>query len=277
MAQADIEKLRRLVIRLRSDDGCPWDREQTLEDLRAYLLEEAHEAAAAIDSGDRHDLREELGDMVFQVVFVARLAEEEGAFDLADAIDAVHTKMIERHPHVFGDHKLEDAASVHRAWERGKLSRRSARSADDGAPRRRLLEGIPASLPALTAALRMTQKAAGVGFDWTTPGEVLEKVREELAELTAVMAATGGGDRYRRQEEIGDLLFAIVNLARHLGIDPEAAAAAAAGKFRRRFEAVEAAFADRRSGLAEATRQEMEDAWDEAKHAERKSQLRGDP
>ncbi len=262
MAKADIEKLRRLVIRLRSGDGCPWDREQTIEDLRAYLLEEAHEAVAAIDGGDRHHLREELGDMIFQAVFVARLAEEEGAFDLGDAIDGVHAKMIERHPHVFGGDKLEDAASVHRAWERRKLS-------ESGTRRRRLLEGIPASLPALTAALRMTQKAAGVGFDWTTPGEVLEKVREELAEVAEVVAATGGDDRRRCQEEIGDLLFAVVNLARHLGLDPEAALAGAGRKFRRRFEAVEATFADRRNGLAEATMEEMEKAWEAAKRTER--------
>ncbi len=260
MAKADIEKLRQLVVRLRSDDGCPWDREQTLQDLRAYLLEEAHETAAAIDGDDRHHLREELGDLIFQAVFVARLAEEEGAFDLGGAIDAVHAKMIERHPHVFGDDKLEDSAAVHRAWERRKLSRRSTGRGDGG-----LLQGIPASLPALTAALRMTQKAAGVGFDWTGPGEVLDKVREELAE---VVEAEAGGDRQKCQDEIGDLLFAIVNLARHLGVDPEAAMAGANGKFRRRFEAVEAAFTDRRRGLAEATLQEMEEAWQEAKRAE---------
>ncbi len=263
IAQADIEKLRRLIARLRSDEGCPWDREQTLVDLRAYLLEEAHEAAAAIDGGDRRHLCEELGDLIFQAVFVARLAEEEGAFHLGEAIDVVHAKMIERHPHVFGNERLEDAAAVHRAWERRKLL-------EDGASRhRRLLEGMPPSLPALTAGLRMTQKAAGVGFDWTAPGEVLDKVREELAEIAEVLEAPGGGAQRRRQEEIGDLLFAIVNLSRHLGIDPEAAMAGANGKFRRRFEVVEEAFADRRGGLAEATMQEMEGAWEKAKRAER--------
>ncbi len=256
MAVADIEKLRRLVVRLRSEDGCPWDREQTLDDFRAYLLEEAHETAAAIDGDDRHHLCEELGDLLFQAVFIARLAEEEGAFDLGDAIDGIHAKMIERHPHVFGDHRLEDAGAVHRAWERSKLARRQASGRDAG----RLLEGIPASLPALTAALRMTQKAAGVGFDWTTPAEVLDKVREELAE---VEEAIEGGDRARCQDEIGDLLFAVANLARHLGIDPEAAAAGGNAKFRRRFETVEAAFDDR--GLAEVSLEEMEAAWQEAK------------
>ncbi len=255
MAKADIGKLQQLIVRLRSAGGCPWDQKQTLEDLRAYLLEEAHETAAAIDSGDRRQLREELGDLIFQVVFVARLAEEEDSFDLGDAIDAVHAKMVERHPHVFGDDKLDDAASVHRAWERRKASRRSA-------SRQGLLEGVAPSLPALTAALRMTQKAAGVGFDWSTPGEVLDKVREELGE---VAEAAAGGERARCQDEIGDLMFATVNLARHLGIDPDAAMAGANAKFRRRFEAVEAVFRERRQSLAEATLEEMEEAWQEAK------------
>ena len=263
MAKADIEKLRQLIIHLRSEDGCPWDREQSLEDLRAYLLEEAHEAAAAIVGDDRRQLREELGDLIFQAVFVARLAEEEGAFDLGDAIDGVHAKMVARHPHVFGDEELEDSASVHRAWQRRKLSASRADSDGRGVS---LLAGVPSSLPALTAALRMTQKAAGVGFDWASSGEVLDKVREELAE---VVEATGSGDRRRCRDEIGDLLFAIVNLARHLGIDPELAMAGANGKFRRRFEAVEAAFEGRRRGLAGATLEEMEAAWQAAKRAER--------
>ena len=253
MAPADIEKLRLLIARLRSPDGCPWDREQTLDDVRAYLLEEAHEAAAAIDGGDRQELLVELGDLVFQAVFAASLAEEEGAFDLGDAIDAVHAKMIERHPHVFGDESLEDAAAVHRAWERRKQSRRSA------------LAGVPASLPALTAAFRIGQKAAGLGFDWEDAAAVLEKVREELTEVAEV---AGAHESRRRKEEFGDLLFAVVNLARHLKIDPEAALAGANLKFRRRFEAVGAAFASRGESLAEATPQQMEDVWEEVKRRE---------
>ncbi len=259
MPQADIEKLRRLVIRLRSPDGCPWDRKQTLRDVRAYLLEEAHEAAAAIDGDDRRQLRDELGDLIFQAVFVARLAEDEGAFDLGDAIDAVHAKMIERHPHVFGGDKLPDAAAVHRAWERRKASRRG------GPNRAGFLGGMPATLPALTAAQRMGQKAAGVGFDWTAASEVLDKVREEVAEVTETIAA---GDRGRRQEELGDLLFAVVNLARHLEVDAEAALAGANRKFRRRFEAVEEGLAERGRKLADATLAEMEEAWEAVKKAE---------
>ncbi len=280
MAQADIDKLLRLIARLRSPEGCPWDRKQTLHDVRAYLLEEAHEAAAAIDGADRQDLREEIGDLLFQAVFVARLAEEEGAFDLGDAIDAVHAKMIERHPHVFGGERLNDAAEVHRAWERRKASSTDTRT---GAARR-LLGGIPATLPALTAAQRISQKAAGVGFDWSGPAEVLDKVCEEAAEVAEVAglrpSAGGweqelpkpeakGGDR--RREEIGDLLFAVVNLARHLEVDAEAALATANRKFRRRFEAMEAGLAHRERSLADATPDEMEDAWAEAKRAERSS------
>ncbi len=260
MAQADIEKLRQLIVHLRSADGCPWDRKQTLHDVRAYLLEEAHEAAAAIDGDDRHELRDELGDLIFQAVFVARLAEEEGAFDLGDAIDAAHAKMIERHPHVFGGEKLADAAAVHRAWERRKAAGPS--DSDSG----RLLGGIPATLPALTAAQRMSQKAAGVGFDWAAPGEVLAKVREEVAEVAEVIEA---GDHDLCREELGDLLFAVVNLARHLDVDSEAALAGANRKFRRRFEAVEAGLAERGQGLADASLDEMEAAWAATKRAEK--------
>ena len=254
MATADIDKLRELVIRLRAPDGCPWDREQSLGDVRAYLLEEAHETAAAIDSDDRAELREELGDLIFQAVFVARLAEEEGAFDLADAIDAVHAKMVERHPHVFGDEKLADADSVRRAWERRKLEQN-----------RSVLQGIPASLPALTGAFRTTQKVTAVGFDWEAAGDVVEKVKEELGEV----AETVGDDARRRDEEIGDLLFAVVNLARHLEVDPEGALSRATRKFRRRFEELEAIFADGDGSLADASLEEMDRVWEEVKSRER--------
>ncbi len=256
----DIAKLRDLVRRLRAPDGCPWDREQTLGDLRAYLLEEAHEAAAAIDSGSSGELREELGDLLFQVVFIARLAEEAGDFDLAGVIDTVHAKMIERHPHVFGDAGPEaDAASVRRSWERRKLAREpSSRS---------LLDGVPGSLPTLTAAYRITQKAAGVGFDWPDVGAVLDKVREELAEVEHELTGRRGESEQLR-EELGDLLFAVANLARHLEVDPEAALARGNLKFRRRFAAVEQAFRDRGRPLAEATLDEMDEVWEQVKTRE---------
>ncbi|MEM7352971.1 MAG: nucleoside triphosphate pyrophosphohydrolase [Acidobacteriota bacterium] len=266
---ADIEKLRQLIARLRSPDGCPWDREQTLDSVRAYLIEETHEAAAAIDGGDRQELRDELGDLLFQAVFVARLAEEEKAFDLGDAIDTVHDKMIARHPHVFGpaagegavSEPLTDAAAAHRAWERRKLESRG----DE--PRRSVLAGVPSSLPALTGAHRMTQKAAGVGFDWPEIGGVMAKIREELAEVDEVIATD---EPERQKEEIGDLLFAVVNLARHLKIDPEAALSGANRKFRRRFEALEEVFVDRDRSLPDATLEELDAVWDEIKDQEPK-------
>ena len=264
----DIDKLRRLVARLRSPEGCPWDREQTLTDLRAYLLEEAHEAAAAIDVGDDAGLAGELGDLLFQVVFVAGLAEERGAFDLASVIDTVEAKMIDRHPHVFGAARppgvrrsgeiLADAAAVRGAWERRKLRQDRDRS---------LLAGVPASLPALTGAYRISQKAAGVGFDWPDAGAVLDKVDEELAELRAVLVAPRR-DEGAAAAELGDLLFAVASLARHLGIDPEAALARGNLKFRRRFRELEERFAARGRSIADADPAEMDREWRAVKRRE---------
>lgn len=263
---ANVHKLQDLVARLRAPDGCPWDREQTLCDLRAYLLEEAHEVAAAIDSGDRHALAGELGDLLFQVVFIAHLAAEEDAFHLGEVVEAVHAKMVRRHPHVFGPaagrEKLGDARAVLQNWERRKLS--------DEKDHPSLLAGVPSSLPALVTAYRMSQKAAGVGFDWPAAASVLAKIREELAEVeTAVEDPDPERRRSRAREEIGDLLFAIANLARHLEIDPEAALAGSNQKFRRRFAAVEAAFRDRGDDLAEATLAQMDAEWDKVKQRER--------
>lgn len=254
---ADIEKLRQLVRRLRAPDGCPWDRKQTLRDVRAYLLEEAHEAAAAIDGGRAVEIEEEMGDLLFQVVFVAQLAEEEGSFDLATVIDGIHHKMVERHPHVFGGEALADAAAVVQSWERRKAAKKSAE--------RSLLAGVAPTLPALTAAYRLTQKAAGVGFDWASARDVLAKVEEELAEVEECLDT--GGEELR--EEIGDLLFSVANLARHLGIDPEAALAGGNRKFVRRFAAVENRLAGLGRPLAEASLEEMERQWQEVKVAER--------
>jgi len=261
-ARTDLARLLALVARLRAPDGCPWDREQALPDLRAYLLEEAHETADAIDRGDLQALAGELGDLLFQAAFVARLAEEAGAFGAGDAIDRVEAKMIDRHPHVFGGERLEDARAVREAWERRKLTR-------EGNGRASLLDGAAAAtLPALVAAYRLTQKAAGVGFDWPNAAAVLAKVDEELAEVRQELASDGAPARGRLRDEVGDLLFAVANLARHLEIDPEAALAAANLKFRRRFAAVEAGLAERGRPLAEATLAEMDELWDAAKRAE---------
>ncbi|RMH23020.1 MAG: nucleoside triphosphate pyrophosphohydrolase [Acidobacteria bacterium] len=257
-AAYDLARLEALVARLRAPDGCPWDRRQTLGDLRAYLLEEAHETAAAIDravaDGDYEPLREELGDLLFQVVFIAHLAAEAGAFRLADAIERIHRKMIERHPHVFGDDALADAGEVHRAWEARKLAQQP--------PHRSLLDGVPDSLPALVGAYRLTQKAAGVGFDWADAAGALAKVDEERGELEGAIAA---GDRAAIAGEVGDLLFAAANVARKLGIDPEAALAAGNRKFRHRFRALEAAFARRGKSLDGATLEEMDEVWETVK------------
>lgn len=263
-----LERLRRLVARLRAPDGCPWDREQTLGDLRAYLLEEAHEVAAAIDSGDAVELAGELGDLLFQAVFIGRLAEEAGSFTLAEVIDRVVDKMVDRHPHVFGTpasradpdgtESPTDAAAVARAWERRKARQRSAGS---------LLSGVATSLPALIGAYRLTQKAAGIGFDWPDAAAVAAKVREELVEVED--AAAQPGDREAVAEELGDLLFAVANLARHHGVDPEAALASANLKFRRRFAQVEQRLAAAGRELAEVDLETMDAAWEEVKRAER--------
>jgi MazG family protein len=257
----DLARLTRLVARLRAPDGCPWDREQKLPDLRAYLLEEAHEVAAAIDSGDRAALAGELGDLLFQVAFLARLAEEAGEFTAAEPIAAVEAKMIARHPHVFGGEALADARAVREAWERRKV-----RGAEG--ERKSLLDGATAaSLPQLVAAYRLTQKAAGVGFDWKGADEVVAKLDEEIGELRAELAAPRR-DGERLRDEVGDLLFTVANLARHLEIDPEGALAGANLKFRRRFEAVERAIGEKGGTLADATLAEMEAAWQEAKRSE---------
>ncbi|HXO29376.1 MAG TPA: nucleoside triphosphate pyrophosphohydrolase [Thermoanaerobaculia bacterium] len=257
---ADLQPLLDLVERLRAPDGCPWDREQGLGEVRAYLLEEAHELAAAIDGGDWREIAGELGDLLFQAAFIGRLAAEAGAFDLAAAIDGVRRKMVARHPHVFGDEELADAAAVRAAWERRKLQEEPERAS--------LLAGVPASLPALLGAYRLTQKAAGVGFDWPAAEAVLAKTEEEIGELRRALAAgTAGaaGAAPAVREEVGDLLFTVANLARKLEIDPEAALAAANRKFRRRFEHVERGLAAHGQRLGEATLAEMDALWDEAK------------
>ncbi|MEM7479544.1 MAG: nucleoside triphosphate pyrophosphohydrolase [Acidobacteriota bacterium] len=262
-ASPDLHRLVELVARLRAPDGCPWDREQTLASVRAYLLEEAHELADAIDQQDWDQVAEELGDLLFQTAFIARLGEEAGALTAADAIEGVYRKMIERHPHVFGDgddRALKDRAAVEQAWERRKLARKKA---TDGG----LLAGAPRSLPALAGAYRLTQKAAGVGFDWHRAGDVLDKIEEEIGELRGEIEAQDGP---RQSEEIGDLLFAVANLARKLEIDPEAALAGANGKFRRRFRHIEERLEATGRQLETATLAEMDALWDEAKALERR-------
>lgn len=253
----DLQKLLDLVARLRAPDGCPWDREQGLPDVRAYLLEEAHETAGAIDSGDWGELAEELGDLLFQIAFIGRLAEEAGAFSLSQVVDGVHQKMVSRHPHVFGDEVLADAEAVRQAWERRKMKEEPGRAS--------LLSGVPGSLPALLGAYRLTQKAAGVGFDWPDAGAVLVKADEEIEELRHALAE---GDEKSVRDELGDVLFTLANLARKLDVDPEAALAGTNRKFRQRFAKIEEGLAARGKTAAEASLEEMDALWEGAKGAD---------
>jgi MazG family protein len=253
-----LSRLSELVATLRGPGGCPWDREQTLEDLRAYLLEEAHEVASAIDGTNWDELCGELGDLLFQWVFIAKLAEEQSRFGITEVIDRIEAKMISRHPHVFGNDRLPDSAAVRRAWEGRKLRQ--------GRPGSGLLAGVPTSLPALVATHRMTQKASAVGFDWSAPPAVLETVEEELEELRQELgrsATEGARDRIR--EELGDLLFTLANLARHLEVDPEAALAGANSKFRQRFARMETILAGAGIPLSEASLEQLDAAWEQAK------------
>ncbi len=275
-SRSDLATLDALIARLRAPDGCPWDREQQLVDLRAYLLEEAHETAEALDhaveTGDFAPRAEELGDLFFQGAFIARLTAEAGAFDHADAVDGVHDKMVARHPHVFGDESLENADAVRKAWEQRKIR---ANNANDD--ERSLLAGVPTGLPALVGAYRLTQKAAGVGFDWPDVDGALAKVREELAEVEDARQALDTVEnpdhdeaKSHLRDEVGDLLFAVANVARKFGIDPESALAAGNRKFRRRFKGVERRLAARGVGLADAALETMDALWDEEKRDEMK-------
>jgi ATP diphosphatase len=275
-SSTDLLRLIDLVARLRAPDGCPWDREQRLPDVRAYLLEEAHELAAAVDtavtSGDWNEIRGEAGDLLFQVAFLLRLAHEEEAFEAGDVLRGIHEKMVARHPHVFGQVEAADAEAVSRLWETRKARERGE---DES-----LLDGVAPTLPALLAAYRLSQKAAGVGFDWPSAEAVLEKVDEEREELREAMEETAMGEtrtggeraeeerRHRLAEEVGDLLFTVANLARKLGLDPEAALAGANAKFRRRFQDVERTLRQRGQELGETDLETLERLWDETKGRE---------
>lgn len=265
----DLEALRQLIHRLRAPEGCPWDRRQKLADVRTYLLEEAHEVAAAIDHGDPAELAEELGDLLFQIAFLGVLGEEEGHFDLKGIARGIHAKMIERHPHVFGDaERLQNAGQVVSAWESAKRRRKAEKAGEARPPSQ--LEGVPKTLPALAAAFRLGQKAAGVGFDWPDLRGVLAKVHEELSEVEAELEKTQGepGRQEALAAEVGDLLFAVANLARHLEVDPESALAHGNLKFRRRFAGIEELCHQRGLDLEAMDLKALDALWDEVKAAE---------
>jgi MazG family protein len=253
---AGFDRLREIVARLRAPDGCPWDREQTHASLRDGLLEECHEVLDAIRRGDDPNLREELGDLLLQAVMHARIAEEEGRFDIDAVLGEVSDKLVRRHPHVFGDSSAADSAEVLRQWEEIKRAEKGA------SPDASRLDGVPVSLPALMRASKIQKKASRAGFDWDTAEAVLPKLREELDELEAELAA---GDAARIEEELGDLLFAVVNLARKRKLDAEVLLHAATDKFQRRFHAMERELAAEGITPEAAGMDRLEAAWQRAK------------
>ncbi len=256
----------RLIARLRAPGGCPWDREQTHASLKPMTLEEAYEVLMAIDEGTDDDLAGELGDLLLQVVFHAQIAAEEGRFTIADVIGHVNGKMVRRHPHVFGDDTASTSGEVLRNWEALKQAERKA--SGKAAPAESMLDSVPRSLPAVMEAFQASTKVARVGFEWPDAEGVLAKLEEEIRELRDEARRTEADPR-RVAEEVGDLLFTAVNVARLLGVDPESALKAANRKFRRRFGHVEARLREGGRGPADSTLDEMEALWQEAKAAER--------
>jgi MazG family protein len=256
---------------LRSPHGCPWDREQTLSSLRPYVLEETYELLEALDRGDVAALREELGDFLYEAVFLAQIAEEEGQFSISDAVQAITDKLVRRHPHVFtpDGRPLADARNemtaddVVQKWEDLKADERKAA----GALEKTILSGVPKALPSLLRAYELGSRAASVGFDWDTPDDVIAKIEEEVAEIRA--AAEQERDPSRVEEELGDMLFALTNLARKLGVEPEAALRVANDKFQRRFEQIERVARSRGQHLKDLTLDQMEALWLASKAAER--------
>lgn len=276
-----IVRLLGIMDKLRDPGGCPWDREQTLQTLTPYLLEEAHEVIEAIESGDAEHHREELGDLLFQVVFQARIARESGKFDFASVCDAISDKLTRRHPHVFADATVSGSGEVVKNWERIKSEERK----EKGQAPRSAIGGVPLALPALVRAERLTEKAAAVGFDWPDAQAVLAKVREELSELEHEVAAGSGAsdnagsgasgnagngatNQARIGEELGDLLFAIANLARFVKVHPEEALRGTLRRFESRFHHIEARLAGEARTPRDSTLEEMDRLWNEAKSLE---------
>ncbi len=264
---AAIERLLWVMARLRDPEGgCPWDLEQDFSTIAPYTIEEAYEVADAIARGDMADLEDELGDLLLQVVYHAQMAKEAGHFDFDAVAGRIAAKMVRRHPHVFGDAEVADAAAQSLAWEETKaLERREKARAQGGEPS--LLEGVPLALPALTRAVKLQRRAARVGFDWPDTAPVLAKIEEELGELRAEIA-NAAAPPARLADELGDLLFAVVNLGRHLGVDGEAALRQTNTKFERRFRAIEAALAAAGRSLDDASLDELEALWQQAKTTE---------
>jgi len=261
-------KLVALQERLLAPDGCPWDREQTHQSLRKYLMEETYEVLDAMDSGDPGKFNEELGDLLLQIVFHAALAEKARRFGISDVIQSIHDKMVRRHPHVFGEKRAKDSAEVLKNWEQIKKEERIAAGKKAGEESKEekkpasLLDGVSKALPAALEGLHLTRRAARIGFDWENVEAVFDKLSEESGELREVVNAKDAG---RTEEEMGDLLFAAVNLARFLHVDPEIALKKANAKFSARFRQMEKLAGERGKALADVPREEMERLWEEVK------------
>ncbi len=264
-----LEDLLAVMARLRDKDtGCPWDVAQNFASIAPYTIEEAYEVADAIAREDREALKDELGDLLLQVVYHAQMASEERQFGFGDVVDAITRKMVRRHPHVFGDANRDEFMTTD-MWGRIKEAEKAERG---GITPRSRFDDVPLALPALTRAVKLQKRAASVGFDWPSVAPVLGKAEEELAELKAAVTGRDEADGTEQvSEELGDLLFAVANIARHLGVDPEAALRDANAKFLRRFGSVEEALAKDGRTAEDATLEEMDQLWDEAKAAERKT------
>jgi MazG family protein len=273
---ATFDDLVALMARLRSPEGCPWDREQTYETLAPMLLEEAYEAFEAVEAareGSPLELRDELGDLLFQIVFYAQVAGERGEFTIADVTEAIHSKMVRRHPHVFGDADAQDSAEVLRNWEAIKAEEKRVAGKDKQAKESSLLDGVSLKTPALMEAHQLSTKAARVGFDWQRIEDIFDKLHEEIDELRAAISTHAESETEAAKEgvreELGDLLFAVTNIARHLQVEPEAALKSANRKFRRRFRYIEEGLKARNRTLDAATLEEMEALWQEAKNSDK--------
>jgi tetrapyrrole methylase family protein/MazG family protein len=255
-----------IVARLRAPGGCPWDREQTHDSIKGMTIEEAYEVAEAIDERDDRELMAELGDLLLQVLFHSQIAAEEQRFNVRDVTQVLAEKLVRRHPHVFGDHNADDSAAVLRSWEAVKAAERAAAGKDAGGTAS-MLDSVSRALPAVMEAFQMTTKAARVGFDWPDVAGAVDKVDEERGELARVLEAPRM-DQQAAEHEVGDLLFAVINVARKLGVDPESALKATNRRFRRRFGHVEKNLAATGRSPSDATLEEMDRYWDAAKAAE---------
>jgi MazG family protein len=268
-AGSRFDRLVEIMRALRAPDGCPWDREQTHASLRPFVLEETYEVLDAIESGNPATLREELGDFLYEAVFLAQISEEAGDFAIADAIQSICDKLVRRHPHVFARHADNGAPitsqEVIEKWETMKARERSAAGEGTGQPAKTTLSGVPKTLPSLLRAYEISARAAAVGFDWARPADVIDKIEEEVAEVRREVESGATGELSRAEEEMGDLLFAIANLSRKLGIEPEGALRRANDKFTKRFDAMERALGTRGKRFNDVSLADMEAEWQKVK------------